>query len=402
MGFTFARRILATELCALVVAAGAPVVAAAPAMRSAAAQTAPDTAAKPTEHILGTVTSVDQAAHTITVKDDKSGTESVVSTANTRTLIKVLPTAKDLKGATRITAEDLSTGDRVDIRGFKDEAKPGTIAARSVVLMSARELQAKHREDAAAWQNSTAGTVTAVDPTARTFAITSRTPQGSKAITVQVPTSAELTRYSPETPKTPVASQLTDVQAGDQVKVIGSQNADGTSITAERVYSGAFRTIAGTVSSINSDGKSLTIQNLQTKKPQEVSLTETSAIHKLPPEMAAMAARRMAGNSGAGATPGAEQPPMRQQSAGGEQGGTETRQHQRGDLSQMVQHLPVISLTDLKPGDAVIVSGVLGSDKGQVIATNIIAGVEPMLRSGGARQAQASGDWSLDMAMPAQ
>jgi hypothetical protein len=400
LGLVLARKIFVAEVCGLLLAAGAPAVAAL-AVHNITAQTAADTTTKPTEHVLGTITSVDPAAHTITVKDDKSGTEHVVSTANTRTLIKVLPTAKDLKGATRITAEDLSTGDRVDIRGFKDEAKPDTIAARSVVLMSARELQAKHQADAAAWQNSTAGTVTAVDPAAHTLAITSRTPQGPQQITVQVPPSAELTRYSPESPKTPVASQLADVQPGDQVKVIGSRNGDGSSLTAERVYSGAFRTIAGTITAVNPDGKGLTIQNLQTKRPMQVSLTELSAVHKLPPEMAAMAARRLGGNSGAGMPPGAGQPP-RTPAAGVQQGGTETRQHQRGDLSQMVQHLPTISLADLKPGDAVIVSGVLGSDKGQLIASNIIAGVEPMLQSGGARQVQASGDWSLDMAMPTQ
>jgi hypothetical protein len=400
LGFTFACKIFAAGSCGLLLAAASP-TGAAFAVKGSAAQAAADTATKPTEHVLGTITSVDGAAHTITVKDDKSGKEYVVSTVNTRTLIKVLPTAKDLKGATRITAEDLSTGDRVDIRGFRDEAKPDIIAARSVVLMSARELQAKHQADAAAWQNSTAGIVKAVDPTARTLVITSRTPQGPQQINVQVPPAAELTRYSTETPKNPVASQLADVQPGDQARVIGSRSADGTSITAERVYSGAFRTIPGTILSINPDAKSLTIQNLQTKKPMQVSLTESSTVHKLPPEMAAMAARRLSGTPGEGMPPGAGQG-TRPPAAGDQEGGTETRQHQRGDLSQIVQHLPAIALTDLKPGDAVIVSGVLGSDKEQVVATNIIAGVEPMLRSGSARQAQAFGDWSLDMGVPAQ
>lgn len=363
-----------------------------------ASQNQTEQEAKPTEHVLGTITSVDPTTHTITVKDDKSGTEFVVSTANTRTLIKVLPGAKDLKGATRITADDLATGDRVDIRGFKVEERPNSIAAKSVVLMSARELEAKHKSEAAAWQNSTVGVATAVDPAARTIAMTTRTPQGPKPMIVQVPPSAELTRYSPDTPKTPVASQITDIEPGDQVRVIGSQSPDGTSLTAERVYSGAFRTIAGTITALNPDGKGLTLRNLQTKQPVQVVISDISAIHKLPPEMAAALANRMTG--GAGAHPPNEgQPPP---ATGAPPDRLQTRPRARGDLSQIIQRLPEASIHDLKPGDAVIVSGVLASDKSQIIATNIIAGVESLFQSGQARQSQSLGDWSLDLAVPNQ
>src|SRR5947209_20609633 len=89
-------------------------------------------ASPPAEHLLGTVTATDPAAKTITVKDDKTGAQSVVSLAQTRTIFRVQPGAKDLKGATRITASDLSKGDRVDVRGSKDGTGPGIIA-RSVV-----------------------------------------------------------------------------------------------------------------------------------------------------------------------------------------------------------------------------------------------------------------------------
>lgn len=362
------------------------------------AQTAPDASAKPTEHVLGTITAVNPAAHTVTVKEDKSGTEILVSTANTRTLIKVLPGAKDLKGATRITAEDLAAGDRVDIRGFKDEANPNAIAARSVVLMSARELQAKHQADAAAWQNSTAGLVTSVDAASRTIAMTSRGPAGPHPITLQVPDSAEITRYSSDAPKTPVKSELAEIQPGDQIRVIGTKSADGSSITAERLYSGAFRTIAGTVTALNPDGKGLTLRDLQTKQPVQIAVNDSSSIHKIPPDMAVMLARRMNPGSASG---GAPTPPPASPD------GAQEHPRARGDLSQLVQRLPSIALTDLKSGDAVVVSGVLSSDKLQVVATNIIAGVEPMFQSqaGRARQgggSQGLGDWSLDMAVPNQ
>jgi hypothetical protein len=64
-----------------------------------------------------------------------------------------------------------------------------------------------------------------------------------------------------------------------------------------------------------------------------------------------------------------------------------------GDLSQMLERLPKISTTDLKNGDAVIVSGTpVGSDKSHLLATNVIAGVEPIFQAS-PRQSQTLGDW---------
>jgi hypothetical protein len=64
-----------------------------------------------------------------------------------------------------------------------------------------------------------------------------------------------------------------------------------------------------------------------------------------------------------------------------------------GDLSQMLDRLPKISPSDLKNGDAVIVSGIpVGSDKSHLVATNVIAGVEPIFQSA-SRQSQTLGDW---------
>ncbi len=395
----------------------------------AAAQEAPG--AKPTEHTIGTITAADAANHTITVKDDKTAAETKVSVANTRTLLKVEPGAKDLKSATRITANDLAMGDRVDVRGFKAADGSTGIEARSVILMSGRDLAQKHQEEVAAWQKSTTGTVSAVDPAAGTITANVRTPEGPKPLTIQASPSTEFTRYSPENPKTPATSRIQDIQPGDQVRVIGQKNADGTSIAADKVYSGAFRTIAATVTSISADGKQLTVRDLQTKQPVEIALTDESAVRKLPPMMAMGMARRLnpsyqpgaagasgsAGQSkgqgnaagapaygakagegrnpeGAGAQPGGN---------AGWQGGSGGMRAGSGDLSRMLERVPPINVSDLKAGDAVVISGAAPSgDKSRLVASSIIAGVEPIFQSAPPRQGQSLGDWSLDMAIPAQ
>ena len=45
-----------------------------------------------------------------------------------------------------------------------------------------------------------------------------------------------------------------------------------------------------------------------------------------------------------------------------------------GVFSQMVERLPKIAVSDLKPGDAVVVSGGAGDDKSHLTAINATAG----------------------------
>lgn len=387
----------------------------------AAAQDA--AAAKPTP-VIGTITAVNPAAHTVTIKQDKTGTEYVVQVGTTKTLLKVEPTAKDLKNATRITAEDLQVGDRVEVGALKSESDPNTVIARSVILMSARELQKVHQEETAAWQHSTPGVVSALDPTAHTITVSARTPEGPKTITVTA-SAAQFTQYSAANPKVAAPSEFADIQPGDQIRIIGQLSPDGSSMTASKIYTSSFRTVVGTVSSIAPDGKQITIKNLQDKQPVTVTLNDDSSIRKLPQMMAVMLARRFnpdfkmqrQGGQGQGGQGNAAGAPPEGAGAGeapaGQGGSWRGRQGQggnggggqgpgggmrggaaNGDLSQMLDRLPKIGTSDLKNGDAVIVSGMpVGSDKSHLLATNVIAGVEPIFQSASPRQAQSLGDW---------
>jgi hypothetical protein len=367
------------------------------------------------EHVLGTVTAVDSTAHTVTVKEDKTGTSYTLLLTETKTLLKVEPGAKDLKSAVRITADDLQAGDRVDARGVKPDASSNTLAARSVVLMSGRALQQAHQAQAAEWQHSTAGVVRSVDGAAGQLNITIKTPEGAKPIAIATTGQTEFTRYAPENPKTPAPSQLTQIQIGDQVRVIGDKSADGSTIAAQKIYSGAFRTISGTVTSIGPDGKTVTVKDLATKKPVEIVLGEDAAVHKLPPMMATMLARRFnpsykpaEGAPSRGTAPEAPQRPNGSSADSQAPAGAASGQGQRmggaggprgnGDISQMLERAPKIALSDLKQGDAVVVSGAAtGTDNTHLLATNVIAGVEPILQSAPQRQGGQSlgGNWGL-------
>lgn len=414
---------------------------------TSAAQEPNGTAAKPLDRIIGTVSAVDQSAHTVTVKEDKTGAVYTVDLQNTKTLLKVEPTAKDLKNATRITADDLAVGDRVQVGGSKAADNPSSITARSVILMSARELQQVHQQQAAAWQHSTPGLVTAVDPTTTKLTISTRTPEGQKSVVVDASKTTEFTRYSPDNPKTPQPSQFADIRTGDQVRIIGDKSEDGSAITAQQIYSGPFRTIGGTVSSIAPDGKSITIKSAGTNQIVQVNLNDESAIHKLPPEVAMRLAMRLnpsyrptqaapgtggapGANGNAGGAPpygakageanapsgsgstassGGTGSPGGWQGGAGRPGGGAGGMRGGGDLSQMMERLPKIEVSDLKPGDVVLISGAATTaDNSRILATNIIAGAEPILRAAPTRQGQSSlSDWGsslggggMDMGMP--
>jgi hypothetical protein len=71
----------------------------------------------------------------------------------------------------------------------------------------------------------------------------------------------------------------------------------------------------------------------------------------------------------------------------------------------MIERTPTITLADLKPGDAVVISGVTtGGDNSHVLANTIIAGVEPILQAAPAQRGggrDVGGDWGLgEMSMP--
>lgn len=392
----------------------------------------PATNKVPLDHVLGTITAVDSNAHTVTVQEDKTGTVHTIQVGEAKTLLKVEPTAKDLKNAVRITADDLAVGDRVDVRGTKQADAPTTLSARSVILMSARDLEKTHAEQAAAWAHATSGRVTALDAASGKITADVKAAGQTKSIIVQTSPTTEFSRFSAETGK-PAPSQLAQIQVGDQLKVLGDKNSDETVITAQRVYSGAFRTFSATVTTLGADGKSLTVKDLASKKEVNVTLNAEASIHKLPPMVAAMMARRL--NPNAAATTGAPgaagangqsggsapagMPPGGMPAGGGMPGGGAPPAGMmppggpggmpggggRGDISQMIERTPTITLADLKPGDAVVVSGVAtGGDNSHLLANTVVAGVEPILQSAPKQSSggrSIGGDWGLgEMSAP--
>jgi hypothetical protein len=242
-------------------------------------------------------------------------------------------------------------------------------------------LQQKDQED---WKKrGTTGTVTAIDPAAKTVTIKS----GSHTFTVQPSEKTAYNRYSLDSARFSDAkpSSFTEIKMGDQLRVLGNKSEDGAAIQAEKIVSGSFRQIAATITAINPQTGELTVKDLATKKPLTIKVDTDSTMRKLPEGAARMLARRYA--PGAQQAEGAGGPPAGAGRGGGPRGG--------GDIGQMLDNLPAMPISELKPGDAIMVSTTQGTDPGRVTAITLLAGVEPLLTASPTATRDIMSGWNL-------
>ena len=61
-----------------------------------------------------------------------------------------------------------------------------------------------------------------------------------------------------------------------------------------------------------------------------------------------------------------------------------------GNVADLLDRLPPISINDLKVGDTIVLSSLPGSDPTQLTAISVVSGIEPLLAMMAARQ-QAGG-----------
>jgi hypothetical protein len=343
--------------------------------------------ASPAGRLIGEVVAVDAPAGKISMKSDKGTTVQVALTEKTL-FLRVPPGEKDLQKASRIKLADIAPGDRVLARGLVSESSDA-IAATAVIVMSKAELAQKHERDRAEWQaRGAAGRVTSIDASNRKMVLAGGAP-GAPPLAVEWDDKTQFRRYAPDSIRFSDAKPgaASDVQPGDQVRVLGEKS-EGQ-IKAEQVVSGTFRQLAGTVASINAQSGEIRVTDLATKKPLVVRLNSDTNMKKIPAEMAAMMGKRMSAASAGGRPGGGPGGPGGGRPGEGRPGGG------RGfDLASAVERWPAFAVTDLKPGDALIVAGMSGADQGRVTAITLISGVEPLLTATPDRSANLGG-WNF-------
>ena len=166
--------------------------------------------------------------------------------------------------------------------------------------------------------------------------------------------------------------------------MLGQKDEDALTLAAERVVSGTFVRVAGTISSINPANGEIKLNDMLTRKPVTVSVTPRSNARQLPPAVATLLAQRLVPNGPAAAA----QPAGARGGPGGLRAGG-------GDLSQILDRLPAISLSDLKQGNAIILTGSPQTDATHITAITIISGIEPIVSAGTALVQDLIGGWNL-------
>ncbi len=375
----------------------------------AVSHTFAQTAAVKPSVATGDVTTIDAAKIVLQTKD---GALDVLLSDKTE-YKRVPPENPSLKAAVAAAFSDIGPGDKLLVTGILSDDKK-SLPARAVYLMTKSDLAQRDAKESEKWKTrGISGRVAAVDQTTNQIKIDVRGLANTTTVVLTPKEGAKLLRYAPNSVKFSEAkvSSISEIQAGDMLRAVGDRSADGASFAAEEIVTGAFRTVAGTVKTVDVAKNEVVITDAQTKKDLTVQLGSASVLKRFPEEMAQRLAGFQAGP--AGGRPGGGPPPAgaatRPQGApanggagqpgGGRPGGAGPR----GGIDDMLERFPDITAADLKVGDVIAVSSTRTSDLDRITAIKLLAGIEPFLRVAQAQAAaggQRGGQGSLSLDIP--
>jgi hypothetical protein len=349
---------------------------------------------------IGAVKEIKENA--IVLKTD-AGAEINVAVQESTRLLRAEPGQTDLRTAVPIPFREIQVGDRVLVRG-KPSDDGRSLAASMVVAIKKEAIEQKHAREREDWQKrGLGGLVKTVDPATRSITITTSALAGSKPVVVHLSPEAVLHRYAPNSVRfdDSKVGKFEEIKPGDQFRGRGKRSADGAEFAAEEIITGSFRSIAGTISSVDAAAKTVTVADLISKHPVLVRVTPETSLHVLPAMMAEGIAQRVKGGAPGGAPngpppgangqfpppgaprPGAGPPPGGPPSAGrgsGQFPGGAPGNGQQ-DFQQMIARLPAATLAEFPKGEAVMIVATAGNNPGDATAINVVGGVEPLLRA---------------------
>jgi hypothetical protein len=351
-----------------------------------------DVGAKPSV-VAGEVASISSSKIVLQTKD---GSMDVVLSGKTE-YKRVPPDNPALKAAVAANFTDIGVGDKLIVTGVVAADKK-SLPARSVYLMTKADIAQRQTKEQEQWRTrGISGKVTAVNAQGKQLTVSTPGIMGEKVTVLTVKDDTDFRRYAADSVQFSEAkvSSLNEIKAGDLIRALGEKSADGAALTAERIVTGSFQTIGGTVKAIDAAKNEITITNIQTKKDMTIVIGSNSVLKQFPAAMA----QTMAMSQGGGMQPG-RQGGMRPGRGANPQGGQPNAPAQPGtpptgqgggmrgggSIDDMLDRFPNITVADLKVGDMIAVSSTKGTDLARVTAIKLLSGVEPFLR-----MAQAAG-----------
>src|SRR5215813_280830 len=330
--------------------------------------------------VLGVVTQL-KAETSEVIVTTAAGNKVTLTLSDSTVFMRIPPGEKTKDKFIKITATDFGVGDSVFARGRISEDRK-TMPAREFYVMSKGEIADKRDREREAWRTrGIAGTVTALKAESKEITIDARTAEGLKPIVIAATGDTKYRRYAQNSVRFSDAKPgaFTDLVVGDQVRALGAKSSDGARFTPDEIVSGSFQTLTGTISEIDAGKNELKLSDQASHQSVTVTVSKDSTLRRLTPELlAALTPGKPDGNN----------PPAPTASSPAKTS---------GDLQEMFDQLPTFSLTELKVGDAILVSSSKGGDATRVNAIAVVSGVGPLLQSaqGDRRKAVALGAMSL-------
>jgi len=301
--------------------------------------------------VTGVVTDLKPDTRQVIVKT--AAANSVTVTLSDRTTFMRIPPGEKTKDKfVPIAATDFGVGDSVFARGRMTEDRK-SMPALEFYVMSQTDIAQKRERERDEWKKrGVAGTVSSLNATTNEISIDTRTPQGPKPLIVAAGTQTQFRRYAPDSVRFSDAkpSSFAELKVGDQLRALGTKSADGSRFTPEEIVAGSFQTIGGAITEINAEKQEIKINDLQSKQAVTVVVTKDSSLKKF--------------------------------------AGT-------GDLQEMFEQLPAITLAELKPGDSILISSTKGADASRITAIAVVSGVEALLKNKQGSRAVSLGAMSL-------
>jgi hypothetical protein len=327
---------------------------------------------------IGEVKTIDSAAKQMTIKTD-AGSMVTVSLTDKTTYQRLAPGEQSLTKATDITLSDVGVGDRVWARGTVSEDRK-SVPAVKVVVMTKSDLAKKGEAERAEWRRrGILGVITALKPDTKEITISNRTLAGTQLVVIPVSDQTEMSRYAPDSINFSDAkpSTFSELKIGDQLRALGERTPDGLRFTPQKIVTGSFRTVAGTVTAVDPATGEIKINEMEKKHPLTIVIKHDAVLRKFPSaaEMGPMMGGFGRGQGAGGGAPAAQTTQSGQAQPGGRPQGGPGRGF---NINDMLERLPTISLADVKVGDTIIVSSTQGVDPSRLTAIALVSGADTL------------------------
>lgn len=307
------------------------------------------------ESVLGEVAEI--RAEGLVVRAD-AGPNVLVGTDERTALLRSRPGAKSLSEAVPINRSEIAVGDRVLARGTYGSDR-AVLAASRLVVMKKDDIEVRREQEQAEWRRrGVGGVVTALDPAKREMTVRLRgTSDGPRTVLVRAGgREVVFHRYAPGSVRFGDArpGSYDELRLDDQVRMLGERSEDGSTFQPERIVSGAFRTVQGTVARVNAERSEIVVRTASDDGPPlavTVTVGPDASLHRLRPDPPSPKSARVA----ASAAEGAKAAPVY--------------------LDEALARMPRIPLAQIVPGEQIAVLGTRSEDASRLNAIKLVAGL---------------------------